>query len=161
MKSHRITVPEAVRLTERSRRSLYRDMASGRLAYHAGRDGRRLVDVSELIRVYGALPGMPDDAPQATAVSAEEGTPAALLTQMLEVMREQSATLTAQREEMAALREEVRELRALPAPDAATPPTDPPAPAAVQADSASIPAPGKPNSMADVLARFESRQMRH
>lgn len=55
MASHRVTIPEAVRLTERSRRSLYRDMASGRLAYHVGHDDRRLVDISELIRAYAPL----------------------------------------------------------------------------------------------------------
>lgn len=158
MRSHRVTIPEAVSLTERSRRSLYRDMAAGRLAYHVGPDSRRMVDVSELIRAYGALPGMPDDAPQAPATSAEEGTPAALLAQMLDVMREQSATLVAQREEMAALREEVAELRRLPAPEPREPaPTSTTPPGA---DPAPAPA-DPPASMADVLARFESRQTRH
>lgn len=163
MRSHRVPIPEAVRLTERSRRSLYRDMAAGRLAYHVGPDNRRLVDVSELIRVYGALPGMPDDAPQAPTTSAEEGTPAALLAQMLDVMREQSATLAAQREEVAALREEVAELRRLPAPTSAPNP-DPKPPAAD--DDAPAPAgdtvpAAPPRDLADVLARFESRQTRH
>lgn len=106
MKSHRVTIPEAVQLTERSRRSLYRDMGQGRLAYHVGPDNRRRLDVSELIRAYGALPGMPEAASEAPAISDEEATPAALLAQMLDVMREQSKTLAAQREEMAALREE-------------------------------------------------------
>lgn len=156
MKSHRVPIPEAVRLAERSRRSLYRDMSQGRLAYHVGPDNRRLVDVSELIRAYGALPGMPNDAPQAPATSAEEGTPAALLAQMLDVMREQSATLAAQREEMAALREEVAELRRLPAPE---PIPQAPAPTTAGDDA---PAPATPpQSMTDILARFESRTLKH
>lgn len=154
MKSHRVPIPEAVQLAQRSRRSLYRDMAAGRLAYHVGPDSRRMVDVSELIRAYGALPGMPEDAPQAPVPTVEEGTPAALLAQMLDVMREQSATLIAQREEMAALREEVAELRRLPAPEAQ-------APAPPAADEPPAPAAGAPKSMADVLARFESRHTRH
>lgn len=171
MKSHRVTIPEAVQLTERSRRSLYRDMGQGRLAYHVGPDNRRRLDVSELIRAYGALPGMPEAASEAPAISAisdEEATPAALLAQMLDVMREQSKTLAAQREEMAALREEVRELRRLPAPwhvssaspqasAAEQPEADHLPPAADDAPAPSEP----PTSMADVLARFESRQTRH
>lgn len=156
MKSHRVTIPEAVQLTERSRRSLYRDMGQGRLAYHVGPDNRRRLDVSELIRAYGALPGMPEAASEAPAISDEEATPAALLAQMLDVMREQSKTLAAQREEMAALREEVRELRRLPAPWHVSSAS----PQASTADDA--PAPTQPpTSMADVLARFESRHTRH
>lgn len=154
MKSHRVPIPEAVQLTRRSRRSLYRDMAAGHLAYHIGPDSRRMVDVSELIRAYGALPGMPEDTPQAPISTVEEGTPAALLAQMLDVMREQSATLVAQHEEMAALREEVAELRRLPAPQA--PPSVP-----MAADDDALTPSDPPQSMADILARFESRHTRH
>lgn len=156
VKSHRVPIPEAVQLTRRSRRSLYRDMAAGHLAYHVGPDSRRMLDVSELIRAYGALPGMPDDAPETPAVSTVGDTPAALLTQMLDVMREQSATLAAQREEMAALREEVAELRRLPAPWHVSSAS----PQASTADDAPTPS-EPPTSMADILARFESRYTRH
>lgn len=150
MKSHRVTITEAVNLTERSRRSLYRDMSGGRLTYHVGHDGRRLVDVSELIRAYGALPGMPESAPEPPApADDEEAMPTQLLAKMLEVMREQSETLEA-------LREEVHELRRLPAPgqlaahsDDAKSPTPAP-PASVTTDT-------PPRNFGDLLARFETR----
>ena len=164
MSAHRITIKEATRLTGRSRRSLYRDMAEGHLSYHAGNNGRRLVDVSELIRAYGALEGLPEQ------IEAEPTSPAAgnrtdeLLAELLEVTRQQSLTLENQREELAALRREVAELRTLPAPgalaaherlaDDQTPTqssTPPQAPAATETKRQA------PKDFSDLLARFESR----
>lgn len=51
------TLQEAVTLTGRSRRSLYRDMDAGRVSYQLRPDGRRELETSELIRAYGALLG--------------------------------------------------------------------------------------------------------
>lgn len=49
------TIQEAQTLTGKSRRTLYRDMAAGRLSWTPeGESGRRL-ETSELIRVYGEL----------------------------------------------------------------------------------------------------------
>ena len=42
-------------LTGKGRSSLYRDMSRGRVSYRSEVDGGRLLDTSELIRVYGAL----------------------------------------------------------------------------------------------------------
>ncbi|WP_227650755.1 entry exclusion protein 1, partial [Klebsiella pneumoniae] len=39
----------------KARSSLYRDMAKGRVSYRTEADGGRVVDTSELIRVYGEL----------------------------------------------------------------------------------------------------------
>ncbi|WP_311946576.1 hypothetical protein [Halomonas piscis] len=147
MKSHRVTISEAVQLTERSRRSLYRDMSDGRLAYHLGHDGRRLLDVSELIRAYGALAGMAE--PETEGKGTER--PEDLLTQILDVMHQQSETLLAQREEMAALRQEVHELRNLPAPGQLAADNRPQPAATDEPDST------PPRDLSDVLARFEAR----
>lgn len=49
------TVTEAQSLTGKSRRTIYRDMAEGRLSWVSGVDGGRRLDTSELIRAYGAL----------------------------------------------------------------------------------------------------------
>lgn len=159
MASHRITIPEAVRLTERSRRSLYRDMANGRLAYHVGHDERRLVDISELIRAYGPLTGMTE---LESSDAQGEGMPAPLLAQILDVMREQSKTLTAQCAELAALREEVRELRTLPAPgQLANHPDDTlkQEQPASKPDPATTPAEDREpaRGFSDILARLEAR----
>lgn len=54
----RHTIDEAASLVGRTRRSLYRAMTEGRLAYSLEHDGRRYIDTTELLRVYG-----PFDAP--------------------------------------------------------------------------------------------------
>lgn len=51
----RHTIDEAASLVGRTRRSLYRAMTEGRLAYALEVDGRRYIDTSELLRVYGAF----------------------------------------------------------------------------------------------------------
>ena len=49
------TIQEAQKLTGKSRRTLYRDMAVGRLSWEPEGDKARRLETSELIRVYGAL----------------------------------------------------------------------------------------------------------
>lgn len=49
------TLNEAVKLTGRSRRSLYRDMGKGLVSYGIDAFGNRQFDTSELIRAYGSL----------------------------------------------------------------------------------------------------------
>ncbi len=51
----RHTIDEAASLVRRTRRSLYRAMTEGRLAYGIASDGRRYIDTAELLRVYGAF----------------------------------------------------------------------------------------------------------
>jgi len=51
----RHTIDEATSLVHRTRRSLYRAMTEGRLAYGLEADGRRYIDTAELLRVYGAF----------------------------------------------------------------------------------------------------------
>lgn len=169
MSAHRITIKEATRLTGRSRRTLYRDMAAGRLSYHVGDGGRRVVDVSELMRAYGALVGKPDpapapEAPGAAAPPAEESRTAALLAELLEVTRQQSHTLEQQREELAALRREVAELRTLPAPgalaphDQLAPDQTPPPKRHTTERPAMASVPESALSFGDLLERLEKRQ---
>lgn len=49
------SVAQAQKLTKKSRRTLYRDMASGLVSWRTGAGGRRELETSELIRVYGEL----------------------------------------------------------------------------------------------------------
>ena len=51
-------VQEAQKLTGKSRRTLYRDMASGRLSWVPEGDSSRRLETSELIRVYGVWGAM-------------------------------------------------------------------------------------------------------
>ncbi|MDB5841164.1 MAG: hypothetical protein JWQ23_3116 [Herminiimonas sp.] len=50
-----VTITEAAKLVRRSRRTLYRDIDSGRLSKTLNRDGTATIDTSELLRVYGTL----------------------------------------------------------------------------------------------------------
>ncbi|VFB20684.1 Uncharacterised protein [Pseudomonas fragi] len=51
----RHTIDDAASLVGRTRRSLYRAMTEGRIAYGLKADGRRYIDTTELLRVYGAF----------------------------------------------------------------------------------------------------------
>lgn len=90
------TLKESMALTGRSRRSLYRDMATGLVSYRIDAFGHRQLETSELMRAYGAL------APVAhidTVVMAQVGTP--------EIPPPWEQVL----DELQALRKEVQELR--------------------------------------------------
>lgn len=49
------TIQEAQKLTGKSRRTLYRDMAAGRLSWVLEGDSGRRLETAELIRAYGEL----------------------------------------------------------------------------------------------------------
>lgn len=81
------TVQEAVILTGRCRRTLYRDMAAGRVSYAVRANGRREMETSELIRAFGPLQGLPDSGTEKSKPVAQVDTAgveamAALQTQM-------------------------------------------------------------------------------
>ncbi|WP_229752463.1 entry exclusion protein 1 [Pseudomonas brenneri] len=90
------TIQETQTLTGKSRRTLYRDMAAGRLSWAPEGNSARRLETSELIRVYGELKSL---AQVETEKTAHDGT--ALGTQ-------DTALILA---ELKALREEVAELR--------------------------------------------------
>lgn len=102
-----VTIKEAIELTGRSRRSIYRDAGKGVITWSKDREGRRVIDTSELMRVYGPI-AMPDDTPD---------TPDTAQVAQSDLLAE----LRALREEVAGLREEMREMRRLPAPPSITP----------------------------------------
>ena len=116
------TLNEAVKLTGRSRRSIYRDMDRGHVSYGLDPAGNRQFETSELMRAYGALtsvaqPGTADVAQPGTADVAQPGT-AQPWDQVLA--------------ELQALRKEVQELRATvlliehkPAPSSESKPSAP------------------------------------
>lgn len=87
------TLAQAIKLTGRSRRSLYRDMDAGRVSYRVRDDGRRELETSELIRAYGHLTGL---ARETVPEVAQVGTPDLL------------AEIRLLREEVAGLRAELR-----------------------------------------------------
>ena len=52
-----VTIAEAAKLVGKSRRTVYRDVSSGRLSVSHDGAGVAQVDISELIRVYGEIKG--------------------------------------------------------------------------------------------------------
>jgi len=66
------TLNDAIKLTGRSRRSIYRDMATGLVSYGLSASGTRQLETSELIRVYGAFEAV---AHPGTDTLAHLGTP--------------------------------------------------------------------------------------
>jgi len=90
------TLKEAMTLTGRSRRSLYRDMATGLISYSLGTQGHRQLETSELMRAYGAFVSV-----------AHAGTPNVAHTGTPETAPPWDQLLA----ELQALRQEVKELK--------------------------------------------------
>lgn len=118
------TIQEAQKLTGKSRRTLYRDMATGRLSWEPEGENARRLETSELIRVYGAL--LPMAQPEAEKTAHAD---TALGTQDTALIL---AELKALREEVAELRQAMRLIEHKPEPaQPDTPesvPTDKPTP---------------------------------
>lgn len=131
----KLTVGRMAKLYGLHRSTLYEALDKGRISFGLNGHGQRVIDMAEMLRVYGE--------PPSPARQQAQGSPTpdsgALLGQMAELVR----VVERQSQQLEALRREVAELRALPAP--------PQAPAAE-------PPRGEVRSMADVLARFSSRR---
>lgn len=86
------SVSQAQKLTGKSRRTLYRDMASGRVSYRTNASGHRECETSELIRVYGPLAD--DGTEERHTVSQTDGTaPGAEIMEELKALRQEVAEL--------------------------------------------------------------------
>jgi len=114
------TIQEAQKLTGKSRRTLYRDMSTGRLSWAPEGENARRLETSELIRVYGALlPMAQPEAEKAAHGDTPNGTQDTALI---------LAELKALREEVAELRQAMRLLEHKPDP---VPPVTPDTPETV------------------------------
>lgn len=89
------TIQEAQKLTGKSRRTLYRDMAAGRLSWEPEGDNARRLETSELIRAYGALKPLaqPDAENSAHADTAPGTQDMALVLAELKALRGEVAEL--------------------------------------------------------------------
>ncbi|MDR5900450.1 hypothetical protein QC823_15915 [Halomonas vilamensis] len=100
------TISQAAKLYGKARSTIHRAIESGRLSCSVRGDGVRVIDLSELIRLWGEPPNAPTSKQQ-SATPDEPDTQQAMLHE-----------LQAMRRELVALREEVAQLRALPPPEA-------------------------------------------
>lgn len=62
------TLQESCELTGKSKKTLYRKMDSGEISYKKNSNGRRLIETSELVRVFGDI-GQKEPVAQADTVS--------------------------------------------------------------------------------------------
>jgi len=99
-----VTVRQATELTGKGRSSLYRDMAKGRLSYRTEADGGRVVDTSELIRVYGEL--RQNETHERDGLRLPDETEKTVSEALI-------AEIKALREEVAGLRQEMQSMRLL------------------------------------------------
>lgn len=132
------TITEAARLYGKARSTIHRAIATGRLSCSVRGDGVRVIQLAELIRLWGEPKHRPPEAQQ-DATPPDDATQQAMLREM-----------QAMRRELVALREEVAELRRLPAPE--------PAKEAAQAPEPERPDDGPVESFSDILARLERRK---
>lgn len=136
-----LNLSQAARLYGKSRMTLHRHCRTGRMTSRVSDDGQRLIDLSELIRVYGEPPNSvtPDTPAQASQrYTPEDHRDDRLLDE-----------LRALRQEVQDLRQEVHELRRLPAPESPQKELQPDQ----QSEKNSSPI----TSFDDLLERFEKR----
>lgn len=89
------TIQEAQKLTGKSRRTIYRDMADGSLSWANNEVNGRRIETSELIRAYGALKPVAQPALEKVAHGdTPSGTPdTRLILEELKLLREEVAEL--------------------------------------------------------------------
>jgi hypothetical protein len=51
----KINISQAAKMTGKTRTTIYKKIKSGELSAESGRDGNRLIDTAELLRVFGEL----------------------------------------------------------------------------------------------------------
>ena len=108
----KLTIGRMAKLYGLHRSTLYEAVSKGRVSTGFDGKGQRVIDLSEMIRVYGEAPG---DARHPTPSPDTSPTPtdSEMLTRfdaLIELVKEQ-------RDELKALREEVHQMRRLPAPE--------------------------------------------
>lgn len=153
-----MTIGRMAKLYGLHRSSLYEAVSKGRVTTGFNGKGQRVIDLSEMIRVYGEPPGNPgqtrqDQTPTKARGPTPDQTPDSdLMRELVELNRRQADQLERVTARLKSLEEA---MRMLPAPQAAADPHEPP-PAADSTPTLADP----PKSLADVLARFEGRQER-
>ena len=109
-------IKEACFLTGKARKTIYRHMDSGKVAYGIDESGKRFLDTAELIRVYGELkqPSGTNDTQNCVTDTSDDtlnDTP-----DIAGLFRELISEVKMLRTETKELRKELSEKKALPAP---------------------------------------------
>lgn len=119
-----LTIGRMAKMYGLHRSTLYEAVEKGRVTAGFDGKGQRVIDLSEMIRVYGEPPGKPGATRHRPTPSPDTSTStessSTLAPDTLALLDE----LRGMREELAALRQEVAELRRLPAPGQLAPHPD-------------------------------------
>lgn len=115
-----VSISEAARLTGKSRKTIQRYVADGRISLSQHDAGRSGIDTSELIRVFGEL-SHPAPAPSHATVSQPDAPPVPPdVAVLLATLQAENASLKAQIEakdaNLADLRQSLRLLEHVPSP---------------------------------------------
>ena len=114
----RVSIEKAADLTGKSKKTLYRHMKAGRLAYGLEHDNSRFLEVSELMRAYGALKGQfSNETPTNSQMTHTENSD--LVAAIGELRRELAASRKVQEQQGQLIKEltdQLKEIKALPAP---------------------------------------------
>lgn len=148
-----ITIGRMAKLYGLHRSSLYEAVSKGRVTAGFNGKGQRVIDLSEMIRVYGEPPDQPDQTRQKPTPDAQgRQTPDSdLMRELVELNRRQADQL----EHMASRIESLEAtMRALPSPAEAVPSHS-------STNNGTLTPSKSPESLADVLARFEARTRTH
>ncbi|MDX5979618.1 hypothetical protein [Vreelandella alkaliphila] len=138
-----LTIGRMATLYGLHRSTLYEAVDKGRVTAGFNGKGQRVIDLSEMLRVYGEPPSShtpalqnptPNNSPSPDASQAPDTY--ALLAELVEINRQQANRLEGLESEVRQLREEMRRLPAPPPPDKPAPPL---------------------RDFGDVLKRFEDR----
>lgn len=112
----KLTIGRMAKLYGLHRSTLYEAVSKGRVSTGFDGKGQRVIDLSEMIRVYGEPPGQAQQNPTPSPDTNQTPADSELLTRfdaLIELVKEQ-------RDELKALRDEVHQLRRLPAPQGST-----------------------------------------
>lgn len=156
----KLTVGRMAKLYGLHRSTLYEAVSKGRVSTGFDGKGQRVIDLSEMIRVYGEPPGQARQSQTPTPDTSQTPTDSEILTRfdaLIELVKEQ-------RDELKALREEVHQLRRLPAPEPRadiTPNNPPPEPPEKPQEPHTPPTKATGTlSFADIEARLTERLRR-
>lgn len=101
----KLSVTEAVKVIPQSESTLRRDMRNGKISFEIDPKGRKLIDVSELARVYGSLNGQngshpPESSSEETETANDSHQNGAMndndTPKIVELLQNQVAVLTTQ-----------------------------------------------------------------
>lgn len=154
------TITEAANLYGKQRKTLYRHIDSGRISAGVRGDGKRVIDLAELIRCYGEPPNAPvasdtemtRDAPQSDTLVTRA---------LLDEIRKQTAVIERMSERIERLEAALLRLPAPAEPTTSTAEHQAPS-ETIRSDSppkapAIAEAQRPPRDFGDLLARFENR----